>query len=362
MKNRVRQIYRNLDKNVDVIVLANSTDPHIDATFYYATGITTGLFEGCAAFLHPDGHTELLSSQLEEETARRAGLPVSTFMTKRQLMRGLRKHLDGHRQIGLNFEEITHHYYDRLRKLAPRAKFINVSEAVRAARSVKDEQEQELIRKACKIASDAFEDLIPSIRRGKREDELAADLVYLMQKHGAGGASFETIVASGPNGAEPHYTAGPKKLQKGELVVFDFGAKYHKYVSDITRTVVVGKASERQKRMYSVVGRAQKAALAKMRKGVKGAAVDRAARTLIDKTEFKGRFVHSLGHSIGLAVHDGAGVGPASKVVLKPGMIFTNEPGVYLSGYGGVRIEDDVLITAGKPKILTTATRELIEV
>jgi Xaa-Pro dipeptidase len=362
MKNRVKQIYRNLDRNVDVVVIANSTDPHIDATFYYATGITTGLFEGCAAFLHPDGHVDLLASQLEEETAKKAGLPITAFMTKRQLMRGLRKHLEGHRRIGLNFEEITHNYYDRLRKLAPKARFINVSEAVRAARSVKDEHEQELIEKACKIASDAFEDLIPRIKKGKREDELAAELVYLMQKHGAGGASFETIVASGPNGAEPHYTAGTKRLQKGELVVFDFGAKYHKYVSDITRTVVVGRASERQKRMHSVVERAQKAALAKMRKGVKGAAVDKAARDLIEKTEFKGRFIHSLGHSIGLAVHDGAGLGPASKVVLKPGMIFTNEPGVYISGYGGVRIEDNVLITSGKPRTLTTATRELIEV
>jgi len=362
MKNRVKQIYRNLDKNVDVIILANSTDPHIDATFYYATGITTGLFEGCAAFLHPDGNLDLLASQLEGETARKSGLPVTTFMTRRQLMRGLRKLLDGHRRIGLNFEEITHNYYDRLHKLAPRAKFINVSEAVRAARSVKDEHERELIQKACRIASDAFEDLIPMIKKGRREDELAAELVYLMQRHGAGGASFETIVASGANGAEPHYVAGSKKLQKGELVVFDFGAKYHKYVSDITRTVIVGKADERQKRMHAVVARAQMAALAKMRKGVKGAAVDKAARDLIDKTEFKGRFVHSLGHSIGLAVHDGAGLGPASKVVLKPGMIFTNEPGVYLSGYGGVRIEDNVLITAGKPKTLTTATRELVEV
>ena len=267
MKNRVKQIFRNLDRNVDIVVLANSTDPHIDATFYYATGITTGLFEGCAAFLHPDGHIDLLSSQLEEETARKAGLPVTAFMTRRQLMKGLRKHLEGHRRIGLNFEEITHNYYDRLRKLAPKARFINVSEAVRAARSMKDEQEQELIERACKIASDAFEDLIPRIKKGKREDELAADLVYLMQKHGAGGASFETIVASGPNGAEPHYTAGTKKLKKGELVVFDFGARYHKYVSDITRTVVVGRATDRQKRMHSVVERAQKAASRRCERG-----------------------------------------------------------------------------------------------
>ena len=362
MKNRVKQIYRNLKKDVDVIVLANSTDPHIDATFFYATGITTGLFEGCAAFLHPNGSIDLLASQLEEETAKKAGLPITTFMTRRQLIRGLRKNLDGHRRIGLNFEEITHHYFDRLRKIVPKARFVNVSDAVRAARLVKDEEEQRLIRKACEIASKAFEDLIPQIKAGRREDDLAAELVYLMQKRGASAQSFETIVGSGPNSAEAHYTAGARKLRKGDLVVIDFGAKYNKYVSDITRTLVVGKASQKQKRMHSIVRQAQKAALDKMRKGVKGVAVDKAARDLIDSTEFKGRFVHSLGHSIGLAVHDGAGLGPASKVVIKPGMIFTNEPGVYVSGYGGVRVEDDVLVTEKGPRFLTTATRELLEV
>jgi len=362
MKDRVRSIYRNLKKEVEVIVLANSTDPHIDATFFYVTGATTGLFESCAAFLHKDGGMDLVLSQLEEETAKKAGLEYSTFMTRKQLLRQLRRNLDGHRRIGLNFEEVTLSYVTRIKKLAPKARIVDVSDAVRAARLVKDEEEQRRITKACQIASGAFEDLLPRIKKGRREDDLAAELVYLMQKRGAGSQSFETIVGSGPNSAEAHYTAGSRKLQKGDLVVFDFGAKYDKYVSDITRTIVVGKATERQKRMHSVVRRAQGAALNAMTKGAKGAAVDKAARDLIDSTEFKGLFVHSLGHSIGLSVHDGAGFGPASKVVVKPGMIFTNEPGVYVSGYGGVRVEDDVLVTAKGPKVLTTAPRDLIEV
>jgi len=362
MKDRVRSIYRHLDRKVDAIVIGNSTDPHLDATFYYATGIPSGLFESCAAFLYPDGGIDLLCSQLEREAASKSGLPITTFMTRRQLFKGLRKYLDGHRRIGINFEEITYNYATRLKKLAPRTRFVNVTEAIRAARLVKDEQEIALVRKACDIASGAFEDLVPKIRKGRRESDLAADLVYLMQKRGASGESFTTIVGSGPNGAEPHYTAGDRKLQKGDLVVFDWGARYRRYVSDITRTVVVGRASERQKKMHAIVAQAQKAAFAKMRKGAKGAAVDKTARDLIDKTEFKGKFIHSLGHSIGLAVHDGAGFAPASKVVCKPGMIFTNEPGVYISGYGGVRIEDDVLITAGGPKYLTTVDRGLVEV
>ncbi len=362
MKNRVKSIYRHLDKKVDLIVLANSTDPHIDATFFYVSGITSGLFEGCSAFCQPDGNVKLLVSKLEEETAKKAGLPLSTFMTRKQLFRQLKGHMVGHRRIGINFEEITHNYFRRLQKLAPKARFINVSDAIREARMAKDKQEQELVAKACRIASDAFKQLLPQIKVGRRENELAAELVYLMQKKGASDQAFETIVASGANGAEPHYTAGPKKLRKGELVVFDFGAKYHKYVSDITRTVVVGRATEKQKRMHSVVLKAQKAALAKFKRGVRGKSVDQAARAVIDASEFKDRFMHGLGHSIGLATHDGGSLGPASKIILRPGMIFTNEPGVYIPGYGGVRIEDDVLVTSKGPKVLTTATRELVEV
>jgi len=362
MKNRVKKIYRNLEKDVDVIVLANSTDPHLDMSFFYATGITTGLFEGSVAFLHPDGDIDLLTSQLEEETAKKSGLPLTIFMTRKQLVKKLKMLLDGHRRIGINFEEITHHYANRLKKLAPKAKLIDVSEGIRDARLTKDREELEILSKACRIASNAFVDLIPSIKKGKREVELAAELVYLMMKRGANEVAFTTIVASGPNSAEAHYTAGSRKLQKGDLVVFDFGAKYKKYNSDITRTIVVGKASEKQKRMHSVVRRAQNAALAKMRKGVKGSTIDKAARELIDSTEFKGKFVHSLGHSIGLATHDGGGLGPVSKVTMRAGMVFTNEPGIYISGYGGVRVEDDVLITSTKPKLLTTASRELIEV
>ncbi len=362
MKNRIKSIYRHLDKKVDLIVLANSTDPHIDSTFFYVSGITTGLFEGCSAFCYPDSSVKLIVSQLEEETAKKSGLPLATFMTRKQLFRQLRNHLAGHRRIGVNFEEITHNYLSRLQKLAPKARFVNVSDAIREARMCKDKKEQELVAKACRIASEAFKELLPQIKRGRRESELAAELVYMMQKRGASEQAFETIVASGANSAEPHYTAGPKKLQNGELVVFDFGARFHKYVSDITRTVVVGKASNRQKKMHSVVLKAQKAALARFRRGVKATSVDKEARDVIDASEFKGRFVHSLGHSIGLATHDGGGIGPASKFVLRSGMIFTNEPGVYLPGYGGVRIEDDVLVTSKGPKVLTTAPRDLIEV
>jgi Xaa-Pro dipeptidase len=229
------------------------------------------------------------------------------------------------------------------------------------ARLVKDAQEIDLIQRACDIASRAFEDTLPFIRSGVTEAEVASELVYRMQKNGATAASFRTIVGSGPNGAEPHYTAGPRKLERGDMIVIDFGAQYRMYCSDITRTVVVGKASAEQRRMHETVARAQAAALAKMRSGARGKSVDAAARSLIDRTKYKGRFIHGLGHSIGLAVHDGGALNASSDIVLRPNMVFTDEPGVYVPGYGGVRIEDDVLITKGAPRYLSTAPRELLE-
>jgi len=362
MRDRVKRIFRNAADGLDLIVFLNSVDPHIDMSFFYATGLTDGLFEGCAAWLAPDGSCKVTTSALEEEAGKKSGLPLHVFRTRDEGDRLLVEALKGHRKIGVNASELTHAGFARLRVRAPKsARFVDVSSAVTKARLVKDAKEIELIRRACEIASRSFQELLPSIQAGVRESDIAAELVYRMQRNGATGAAFRTIVGSGPNGAEPHYTAGPRKLVRGDLVVIDFGAHYSMYHSDVTRTVVVGRAPDKARRMYDTVARAQEAALEKMRPGVRGKAVDAAARTLIDRTEYKGRFIHGLGHSLGLAVHDGGALNPSSDIVLKAGMVFTNEPGVYVPGYGGVRIEDDVLIGRNGPEVLSTAPRTLLE-
>ena len=362
MRERVKQIFRHLDDGVDLIVLLNATDPHIDMSFFYATGLTDGLFEGCGAWLTPDGACEITTSALEEEAAKKSELPIEVFRSRDDSTKLMRERLKGHRKIGINAAELTHATFERLRTIAPKsAKFVDVSDAVMEARLVKDAREVEMIQRACSIASRSFEEILPFIPGGVTEAEVAAELVYRMQRNGASGPAFRTIVGSGPNGAEPHYTAGPRKIQGGDMIVIDFGAMYRMYCSDVTRTVVVGKASEEQKLMHDTVARAHAAAFARMRPGARGKSVDAAARTLIDGTKYKGRFIHGLGHSVGLAVHDGAGLHPASEVILKPNMVFTDEPGVYVPGFGGVRIEDDVLVTRQGPKYLSTTARELLE-
>ncbi len=363
MRARVKRIFQNVGDDLDLIVLMNSVEPHIDMSFFYATGVTDGLFESCAAYLHPDGSAEIMTSALEEQAAKKSGLPLHIFLHRDETPKLMRKFLDGHRRIGLNAAELTYDAYTRLRKSAPkRARFIDVSGAVTEARLVKDRAEVESIQKACDIASKSFEETLSFIRPGVEESEVASELVYRMQRNGATGPSFRTIVGSGPNGAEPHYTAGPRKIRKGDLIVIDFGSLYRMYCSDVTRTVVVGKPSAEQVAMFDTVARAQKAALAKMKPGTKGKAVDAAARSLIDATKYKGLFIHGLGHSVGLAVHDGGSMYTTSELVLKSNMVMTDEPGVYVPGFGGVRIEDTVLVTPKGGRYMSSAPRHLIEV
>ena len=360
MKRRVQRIYKHIDDGVDLLVFSNSTDPHVDLSFMYVSGLTDGIFEGCGVFCTPDDRVEIVTSALEEEAAKKSGLALHVFRTRAERVKAFKALLKGHRRIGVNPPELTYKAAEELRKFAPKARLVDVSEAVMKARLVKDEAEIAAIGKAARIASQAFVDTLEVIRPGRRESEVAADLVYAMQVRGAAGPSFRTIVGSGPNGAEPHYTAGPRKLRRGDLVVIDFGARYEAYCSDVTRTVAIGRPTEKQRSIYETVRRAQAESIKAMRPRTKAKAVDAIARDLIDGTEYKGRFIHGLGHSVGLAVHDGAGLNQASDVVLRKNMVFTNEPGIYLPGFGGVRIEDDVLVTGDAPRLLSTAPRELI--
>src|SRR2546430_1072736 len=343
MGERVKRIFRNLNDGVDLIVFLNSVDPHIDMSFFYATGVTDGLFEGCAAWLTPDGRAAITTSALEEEAAKKSGLPLDVFRSREESTKLIKKRLAGHRKIGVNASELTYAAFQRLRTLAPRAsRFVDVSGAVMKARLVKDAQEVDLIQRACDIASRAFEETLSFIQSGVTEAEVASELVYRMQKNGATAPSLRTIVGSGPNGAEPHYTARPREIERGDMIVIDFGAQYHMYCSDITRTVVVGPPSAEQRRMHDTVARAQAAALAKMKPGAKGKSVDAAARSLIDRTKYKGRFIHGPGHSVVLAVHDPrGGLSPPSDLLLPPNNVLPDEPRLYVPRLGGGRVAGD---------------------
>lgn len=362
MKSRIGRIFRHAEKGLDCIALMNGTEPLRDMTFFYVTGFTSGLFEGSGAFIYPNRSIRLVTSLLEQESARRADFPVSIFKSITQRENMLKYALRGCGKIGVNSAELTHRYYNLLERLAPKAEMVDVSAAVMKARVVKDRKEIALIRRAGKIASEVAKEIIPYIDDGVKEYELAARINFLMQQKGASEPAFETIPASGPNSAEAHYTNADRTIRKGDFVLMDFGARYKKYVSDLTRTYVLGKAKKKQKEMHEIVLKAQKTAMSRIRPGVKASTVHNAASRLIDKTKYKGKFTHGLGHSIGLSVHDGMGLGPMSDFKLEKGMVFTVEPGIYVRGYGGVRVEDDVVVTKSGCESLTSANRDLIEI
>lgn len=358
----MRRIFRFVEESPSAIALMNGTEPHLDHTFFYATGIHGGLFEGCVALLRPEGGCHVLSSRLEADIARAFESPVEVFATKEERQASLRRHLEDVDTLGINGREITHASVQDLRAACPEAELVDVSQAVIQARQVKDAEEVEALRRACAIAVEAFEEVLPYVQVGRSESEIAAELSYLMQRGGASGPSFRSIVASGPHSALPHHEAGDRRLQEGDFLLMDFGALYRGYASDITRTVVLGRADRKQRRVHEVVLDAQQAALAAMKPGADGQEVYEVARKIIDATEFKDRFTHGLGHSIGLAVHDGVAMRAAEPLSLEEGMVLTVEPGVYLPEYGGVRIEDDVLVTGDGVEALTPATKELLEI
>lgn len=361
MKKRIQHIFRQIKEDVDGIMVANSTKPHVDMTFYYATGLIHGEFEGNAVLLNPDGSGEILTSFLEEESARKSKLPVTVYTSAEERENWLKERLDGMDNIGINPPELTYRAYGMIKKFT-KGKLIDVSEGIATARNIKDEDEIQRLREAGRIASKVADEMPDIIQEGMKEFQVAAEISYAMKKLGASGDAFEIISSSGLNTAEPHYTSGERVIGQGDFVLLDFGAHYKRYCSDITRTFVMGEASEKQERMYHTVLKAQEAALEVIEPGVKGKDVHEAAASVIDDTEFKGRFIHGLGHSIGLSVHDGSGLSPNVDIVLKPGMVFTVEPGVYLPGYGGVRIEDDIVVTEEGYELLTDARKDELKI
>lgn len=230
-----------------------------------------------------------------------------------------------------------------------------INSIIRELRKTKDDQETQLIREACKLANIGMQAAAQTIRPGIKEKEVAAEAEYAMRKAGSDGVAFDTIVASGFCCAYPHGTHMEKTIEEGDLVVVDLGAIHRHYRSDITRTFTAGKATQKQRQIYETVVLAQQRALETMKQGVLARDVDLAARQFLETAGFGEFFVHNLGHGVGLEVHEAPVLSPESKDVLSAGNVVTVEPGVYLPGYGGVRIEDTVLITQDGAEKLTNS-------
>ncbi|MGA8145266.1 MAG: Xaa-Pro peptidase family protein [Candidatus Acidiferrales bacterium] len=268
----------------------------------------------------------------------------------------------GRARVAYSPSHVTVAQHAALRKAAgSRVRWVNGGHAVEKLRALKDPQELATMRQAAVLVSKVFEQALPLIRPGISELDLAAELEYAMKQKGASGPSFETIVASGPRSAWAHAQPSSNPLRKSELVVLDQGAILRGYCSDMTRTVFLGRAPARIRRLYRAVLAAQEAARAAIRPGVSGESVDAAARRVLKGEGLAQYFTHSTGHGLGLEVHEMPRLGKGEKTILEEGMVITVEPGVYIEGLGGIRIEDDMVVTSKGGEALTTATRDFLE-
>lgn len=231
-----------------------------------------------------------------------------------------------------------------------------------ALRQIKDEEEIGHIRKACRIADIAFEDILNYVRPGMTEVQVAAHLENCMRENGSEGPSFTTIMASGIRGVLPHGIATDKVIKEGEFLTMDYGAISAGYDSDITRTICIGHADEKQRRIYQAVLESQKMALTMIKPGVSGKRVHVAVQENLEKYGLREYFGHGLGHSLGLEIHENPRMSAKRDDTLYENMLITDEPGVYIPGWGGLRIEDTVLVTKNGCEPLTKCSKELIEV
>jgi len=251
--------------------------------------------------------------------------------------------------------------YERLREaLGEEIAVLPLNEAPQKLRQVKTPQEVIAIRRACDITTEAFKAILPKIREGMTEKELQIELDFTMLRLGADGLAFDTIIASGENGSLCHAIPGSRKLRRGDMITMDFGAKSGGYCSDMTRTVALGEPSEEMRRIYETVLRAQTMCEDALMAGKKGSEIDKLARDYIDARGYAGRFGHGLGHSVGIDIHEEPRLSQHCNEEIAAGVVITVEPGVYVPGLGGVRIEDTCLVRENGCVPLTTADKQLI--
>lgn len=276
----------------------------------------------------------------------------------------LKEHPEFGRQnlrLGYHNGTMTVAILEQIESILPDCLMISADKVFAELGWAKDQGELASITKAVRIADVAYERILCMVAPGIRERDLAAELEYQMSVLGSEKPAFESAVVSGYRSAMPHGLPTSKKLEKGDFVTFDFGATVDGYLCDITRTVVVGKATIRQKKIYATVLRAQLAAIRKIRPGASGKAVDKTARDIITKAGYGKNFGHGTGHGISMEIHSGPSLSPRVDNKLKAGNVITVEPGIYISGWGGVRIEDDVVVTRTGCRVLNRAPKKLLE-
>ena len=270
-------------------------------------------------------------------------------------------HLAGVHRLGFEAEEMTVATRDRFDAALPEVELVATTDLVEALRAVKDDEEREAIRQAQAITDAAFERILERFAIGVSEQHISRQLESLMMDEGAEGLAFDSIVAFGENAAEPHHEPSHRLLEEGDVIKLDFGARFAGYHADMTRTIAFGAPASEITKIHDVVRESQQAGIDAVRAGVTGESVDAVSRDVIERAGYGDRFVHSLGHGVGLEIHEAPSLGRKQDEPLPVGAVVTVEPGIYIPGLGGVRIEDMVEVTDDGCVVVGTSSRDLIE-
>lgn len=342
-----------LDGEVDGLLLTSRYSRHYGAEFDIAEGMAIVTQNGCRYFTD--------SRYIESAQNNIKGFEVLDVNRDRNYAKAINEAIADFGVHALGFEErylTVAEYMDLEKKL--NAKLVPFNEKIYGFRAVKEDWEIDRMRKAQAIADKAFMEVLTRIKVGMTELELQAELIYCMYKNGGQGLSFDPIVVSGPNTSLPHGVAGDRKIQAGDFVTMDFGVLYEGYCSDTTRTVAVGFATEEMKKVYNTVLEAQKAGIAATKAGVPGTAIDGAARKVIVDAGYGEFFGHGYGHSLGLEIHEDPNMNMRNANPIPAGAVCSAEPGIYLPGRFGVRIEDVTIVNENGCEDITNITRDLI--
>ncbi|MDE1846405.1 MAG: aminopeptidase P family protein [Candidatus Micrarchaeota archaeon] len=347
IRHKIAKIFANA-KNTDVIVLVNNNSQ--DPNFAYLAGYTSGVFE-YDLLVFTKTRAYHITSQLEYQTALLQKHPEIKIVLRNKEgdHKKLLKRLINGKRVGINGSFLTVESYQAIKKKYTAKKMVDVSEAFAKARLIKDSQEIEEIKGAIRITKWAMLQIQQDFKEGITERQLAAKFDYISSSLGAQKPSFDTIVCFGKNAALPHHMPDETKLKAGDFILIDAGSKVNNYCSDLTRTFLFTKEKNKEmEEVYNTVKEARIRAIHAIKVGATGEEIHKVANDYIESANggiYKGKFIHALGHSLGIEVHDGVGFWPGASQRLEAGMVITVEPGIYIEGFGGVRIEDDILIT-----------------
>ncbi|WP_404458514.1 M24 family metallopeptidase [Sutcliffiella horikoshii] len=336
---------------IDALLITSGKNRQYITGFTGSAGVAV-VTEDKAVFITDFRYTEQAAKQCEgfEIVQHKGGLVDEIANVVKDL---------GVAKLGFEQDHVTFSTYLNY-KTTIKADLVPVSGVIEKLRLIKSEQEIKILKEATQIADAAFEHILTYIKPGLTELDVSNELESFMRKQGAVSSSFDIIVASGYRSALPHGVASDKVIEKGEFVTLDFGAYYKGYNSDITRTLAVGEPSDELKTIYDIVLEAQLRGMRGIKAGITGREADALTRDYITEKGYGEYFGHSTGHGLGMEVHEGPSLSVKSETVLEPGMIVTVEPGIYVAGLGGVRIEDDTIVTETGNETLSFSTKELI--